>query len=324
MSDLVSIDLGGTHIRFAIATVADGKVTSLAEPTTLQSADYDGVPAAWIDYQRRSGKPLPRAAALSVAGPVVNGQVNLTNLPWRIEQRSLQRDLGMEALVLVNDFEAVGHAVAAVGADDLQHLCGPDAPLPANGVVSIVGPGTGLGVAQLWRGEDGHRVIACEGGHIGFAPTDAFEDALLVTLRRRFGRVSAERVAAGPAISDIYVALGGRESAVGDAAEDQDIWSRAADGTGDPIARAAVDRFCKMLGSIAGDLALAHGASAVVIAGGVGRRLRGFLPTSGFAGRFIDKGRFADEMATLPVKIITYPEPGLLGAAAAFAQRALG
>lgn len=319
---LVAIDLGGTHIRFAIATVAGGRVANLGEPVTLQSGDYDGVPAAWADFERRCGLALPKAAALSVAGPVVDGAVKLTNLPWRIERATLERELGLDALVLVNDFEAVGHAVAAAGPGDFEHLCGPDQALPEAGALSIVGPGTGLGVAILWRGEGGYRVMPCEGGHIGFAPVDAFEDALLAGLRQRFGRVSAERVAAGPGISDIYEGLGGEDRCDTDPFEDQNIWTRGTAG-GDPLARAAVERFCMALGSIAGDLALAHGARGVVIAGGVGRRLSHFLPGSGFAARFNDKGRFSSAMAGLPVKIITHPEPGLLGAAAAFA-RAVG
>ena len=321
MSDLVAIDLGGTHIRFAIAAVADGKVVTLGEPVTLQSADYDGVPAAWAEFERRSGRALPKAAALSVAGPVVDGSVKLTNLPWRIEQRFLKRDLGLDSLLVINDFAAVGNAVAVASSTDFDHLCGPNVALPGTGTLSIVGPGTGLGVAQLLRDDDGYRVLPSEGGHIGFAPVDAFEDQLLATLRQQLGRVSVERVAAGPGISDIYAALGGAESRATDPEEDQNIWTSATDGS-DLLAKAAVERFCMILGSVAGDLALAHGARGVVIAGGVGRRLRNFLPQSGFAERFVAKGRFTEAMAALPVKLITHPEPGLLGAAAAFARGA--
>lgn len=321
MSDIVAIDLGGTHIRFAIAGVADGKVVTLGEPVTLHSADYDGVPAAWAEFERRSGKALPEAAALSVAGPVVDGSVRLTNLPWRIEQRFLKRDLGLDSLLVINDFAAVGNAVAVAGPTDFEHLCGPNVALPETGTLSIVGPGTGLGAAQLLRDDDGYRVLPSEGGHIGFAPVDAFEDQLLATLRQQLGRVSVERVAAGPAISDIYAALGGAESRATDPEEDQNIWTSATDGS-DVLAKAAVERFCMILGSVAGDLALAHGARGVVIAGGVGRRLRDFLPQSGFAERFVAKGRFTEAMEALPVKLITHPEPGLLGAAAAFARGA--
>ena len=321
MTDLVAVDLGGTHVRFALAEVADGKVVSVSEPVTLKSGDYDGIPAAWADFERHYGAALPKAAALSVAGPVADGVAKLTNLPWRIDRAALARQLGLEALVLVNDFEAVGHAVAQSGPDDFQHLCGPDVALPEAGVITIVGPGTGLGVAQLWRGDGECRVVPCEGGHIGFAPVDDFEVALFDTLRRQFGRVAVERVAAGPGISDIYQALGGEDVPGTDPSEDKNIWTRGIDGH-EQLAEAAVERFCMALGSVAGDLALAHGAGGVVIAGGVGRRLRAFLPTSGFGARFVAKGRFGEAMARLPVKIITLAEPGLLGATAMFARTA--
>ena len=317
MSELVAIDLGGTHVRFAVGASYGGRVT-LSEPVTLRSGDYAGIPEAWAAFEQQHGAPLPKSAALSVAGPVVDGVVQLTNLPWRIDRAALECELGLDALVLVNDFEAVGHAVAQAGPGDFMHLCGPDVALPETGSISIVGPGTGLGVAQLWRGDGGYRIVPSEGGHIGFAPVDAFEDGLLDTLRARFGRVSVERVAAGPGISDIYEALGGEDRCDSDPFEDKNIWTCATDGD-DPLARAAVERFCLVLGSVAGDLALAHGASGVVIAGGVGRRLRDFLPTSGFGERFIAKGRFSAAMARVPVKIVTLAEPGLVGAAAAFA-----
>ncbi len=319
MSELVAIDLGGTHVRFAIAAVAHGRVVSSSEPVTLKSGDYNGIPAAWAEFERLSGAALPTAAALSVAGPVVDGAVKLTNLPWRVDCASLGRELGLDALVLVNDFEAVGHAVAQAGPDDFQHLCGPDEALPARGAISIVGPGTGLGVAQLWREDGDYRIVPSEGGHIGFAPVDAFEDGLLATLRARFDRVSVERVAAGPGISDIYEALGGKDGCDTDPFEDRNIWTRGTDGH-ERLAEAAIERFCMILGSVAGDLALAHGAGGVVIAGGVGRRLRNCLPASGFGARFAAKGRFSEAMKRLPVKIITLAEPGLIGAAAAFAK----
>jgi len=319
MTELVAIDLGGTHVRFAVAEVAGGKVIGLGEPVTLKSGDYDGIPAAWAEVERQRGVVLPKVAALSVAGPVVGGAVTLTNLPWRIERAALERVLELEALVLVNDFEAVGHAVAQAGPGDFQHLCGPDVDLPGTGSISIVGPGTGLGVAQLWRGAGDYRIVPSEGGHIGFAPVDDFEDGLLDALRRRHGRVSVERVAAGPGISDIYAALGGGDVCDTDPFEDKNIWTRGTDAH-EKLAQAAVERFCLVLGSVAGDLALAHGAGGVVIAGGVGRRLRDFLPRSGFGERFVAKGRFSEAMKTLPVKIITLAEPGLVGAAAAFAR----
>jgi glucokinase len=316
MTDLVTIDLGGTNVRFAIRRSIDGEV-DLGRAVTLKSGEYREFSDAWAEFGRRHGAPLPTAAALSVAGPVVDGAVALTNLPWRLEQEALKRELGLDALVLINDFEAVGHAVAQAGPDGFRHLCGPVQDLPDEGVISIVGPGTGLGVAQLWRGDGDYRILPTEGGHVSFAPVDDFEDRLIAKLRPRFGRVSAERVVAGPGISDIYEALGGTDVGDTDPEIDRTIWDRGTGGE-DPLARAAVDCFAAALGSVAGDFALAHGAKAVVIAGGLGQRLAGFLPQSSFGARFAAKGRFGEAMKTLPVKILTIEEPGLIGAAAAF------
>ena len=319
MSELVAIDLGGTHVRFALGVPYDGRF-KLGEPVTLKSGDYAGITEAWAAFEKQQGAALPKSAALSVAGPVVDGVARLTNLPWRIDRAALERELGLDALVLVNDFEAVGHAVAQAGPDDFQHLCGPEVALPGTGTITIVGPGTGLGVAQLWRGDGEYRVVPSEGGHIGFAPGDDFEVALFETLRRQFGRVAAERVAAGPGISDIYQALGGEDGPGTDPFEDRISGPRD---RGHDRWRGGGRTLCMCL-AVCGRCyaALAHGAAGVVIAGGVGRRLRDFLPASGFGARFVAKGRFSEAMKRLPVKIITLDEPGLVGAAAVFARTA--
>jgi glucokinase len=184
----------------------------------------------------------------------------------------------------------------------------------------VIGPGTGLGVAHLWRdGKGGYHVQATEGGHIDFAPLDLIEDAILARLRKRHNRVSVERVVSGPAIVDIYETLAAMEDRAVHVLTDVDIWKAGASGE-DSLAAAAVDRFCLSLGAAAGDYALAHGAGGVVIAGGLGYRIRKTILKSGFADRFVAKGRFAGMMAKLPVKLITHPQPGLFGAAAAFAR----
>ena len=201
----------------------------------------------------------------------------------------------------------------------LDYLCGPDAPLPAEGVTTVCGPGTGLGVAQVFKTDGRYLVLPTEGGHIDFAPHDAIEDAFVRRLRKVFTRVSAERIVAGPGIVAIYETLASMEGRAVRERDDKEIWSEALDGT-DSIALAALDRFCLALGSVAGDLALAHGAKGVVIAGGLGLRIKDKLLRSGFDQRFVAKGRFQSMMAALPVKLITHPQPGLFGAAAAFAQ----
>jgi glucokinase len=249
--------------------------------------------------------------------------IRFTNNPWIIRPALIPEKLGVSRYTVVNDFGAVGHAVARAGDEHFVHLAGPDAPLPAAGTLSIIGPGTGLGVAHVWRdGKGGYRVQATEGGHIDFAPLDSIEDAILARLRQRHNRVSVERVVSGPGIVEIYEALAGMEGRAITALTDRQVWEAGTSGT-DSLAAAAVDRFCLSLGSVAGDIALAQGGSGVVIAGGLGLRIRDSLLASGFASRFTAKGRFAGLMASIPVKLITHPQPGLFGAAAAFATEHL-
>ncbi len=317
---LVAVDVGGTHARFALAEVAGGRVTALGPETVLRTADHAGLEMAWNAFAARVGQPLPPAAAIAFAGPVGGDVLKLTNNSWIVRPAELPRAIGVERLVIVNDFGAVAHAVAQLGPDQLVHLCGPDRALPAEGVISVVGPGTGLGVAQLLRRDGRAFVIETEGGHADFAPLDAFEDRLLAHLRVQYGRVSVERLAAGMGLAHIYRLLCEIEACPPAYRDDASLWAAALAGT-DPIAGAALDRFCLILGAAAGDIALVHGAGAVVIAGGLGLRLAEHLPRSGFRARFVAKGRYERMMAAMPVKLITHPQPGLFGAAAAFAAR---
>jgi glucokinase len=313
VTKLVALDVGGTHTRFAVASIAADGAISLGEPVTLNTADYPSLEAAWADFARAAPGPVPRSVAIAAAGPVVGETIPLTNGSWVIDAAVLRSGLGVERVTLINDFGAVAHAVARVADDQLVHITGPDVPVPAAGTVSVIGPGTGLGVAHFHRYPGGYHVQATEGGHIGFAPHDEFEDRLLAILRAKYGRVVTERVNAGPGIGAIYAALGGTELA-----DDRVIWERGI-AREDELAAQAVGRFCASLGTVAGDYALAQGASAVVLAGGLGLKLRDILPASDFGERFRAKPRYEQMMAGIPVKLIVHPQPGLYGAAAAFA-----
>ena len=320
MRQLVSVDIGGTHARFAIATLADDGSIELGEPETLHTVDHASFQTAWEDFRERKGGTLPRNVSIAIAGPVGGDVIKFTNNPWIIRPALVKEKLDVDAYTIVNDFGAVGHAVARAGEEHFIHLTGPEQPLAEEGTISVLGPGTGLGVAHLYRdGEGGYRVQATEGGHIDFAPLDLIEDAILARLRKRHNRVSVERVVAGPAIVDIYQTLAEMEGKPTRQEDDVAIWTRGME-VGDSVAAAAVDRFCLSLGSVAGDIALAQGGfGGVVIAGGLGFRIRDTLLKSGFAERFRAKGRFESLMGTIPVKLITHPQPGLFGAAAAFA-----
>ena len=316
---IVSCDIGGTHARFAIATIEGGRVLALEHEATLKSTEHASLQTAWEHYGAGLAEPLPRAAGIAIAAPVQGDVIKLTNNPWIIRPALIPEKLGVDRYKLVNDFGAVGHAVAQVGPEYLHHLCGPDAPLNGDGVVSIVGPGTGLGVAMLLRRDGRTHVIETEGGHIDFAPLDTLEEQILDRLRARYRRVSIERIVSGPGLANIHEALGAIEGRAVSTFDDKALWAEAMAGS-DSLAAAALDRFCLSLGAVAGDIALVQGAGSVVIAGGLGLRIADHLPRSGFQSRFLAKGRFEARMARMPVKLITYPQPGLLGAAAAFAE----
>lgn len=316
---VVAVDIGGTNARFALAEVSDGGVVRLAEPVTLKTADYASMKQAWDAFEQTCGGTVPRRVSIAIAGPVANGLVQMTNCSWIIQTDKLAQQLGIDDALVINDFAAVAHAVAHVPPERLTHLSGPERTLPKDGVITVLGPGTGLGVAQLHCTAFGYRVVPTEGGHISFSPTDAVEDAILHRLRQKYGRVSTERVNSGPGITEIYAVLSDLAGHPADNIGDITIWQRGLAGT-DSLAAAAVDRFCKTLGTLAGDLALAHNADAVVLAGGLGYRLREVLPRSDFAQRFTEKGRFSSKLAGISVSLITHPQPGLFGAAAAYAR----
>ena len=319
MRRIAAADVGGTHARFALAAIEGGRVVDLGEPVTVKTNEFASFQHAWQEVGRRIEGPLPNELAIAFAGPVGGDVLKLTNNPWVIRPALMQEKLGVERFVIVNDFAAIAHAVAGLDGAAYRHVCGPERDLPESGVVSIVGPGTGLGVASLLKRPDGHDVIATEGGHIDWAPLDQLEDRILEHLRENFRRVSVERLVSGRGLLNIYEALGTIEKRPFTLRDEKDLWTAALSGS-DTLAAAALDHLCLIFGAVAGDFALAQGAHAVVLAGGLGLRLADYLPRSGFRDRFIAKGRFERMMDEMPVKVIVHPQPGLFGAAAAFAS----
>ena len=318
--EVVAVDIGGTHARFAVAQVENGRVVSIGDAVKLKVAEYATFEGAWEGFIATLGRPAPRSAAIALASPINDTLIKLTNNPWILRPPQVHERLGLDEVTFLNDFAAIGHAVGQLHDDAFTHLCGPETTLPARGSITVCGPGTGLGVAQVFRPGDGsYHVISTEGGHIDYAPVDAIDDAIVSHLRAAYTRVSAERVVAGPGIVAIHDVLARIEGKPVLQRDDKALWADAMAGT-DSLAVAAMDRFCLSLGSVAGNLALAHGPSGVVIAGGLALRLKDQLLASGFPQRFVAKGRFQQLMSSIPVKLITYGEPGLYGAAAAFAQ----
>lgn len=321
MTEIVVVDVGGTNARFAIAKLRGGK-TEFSAIRRYGTADHSSLSAAWQSFARDLGGSLPRAASIAVAGGLGGETVKLANSPWLVRPSSLPEELGLEQLTLVNDFGAMAHAVEALPASDLELISGPPIGLPDEGVITIIGPGTGLGVAMVLRRGGQCHVIETEGGHIDFAPLDSIEERILDRLRARHFRVSAERIVSGPGLANIYEALAAIEGVPSRIRDDATLWSDAIDGS-DPLASTALDRFCMSFGSVAGDAALTQGASAVVITGQLSQRIAARLRNGGFSHRFQSKGRYRSRMEAMPIMLCRHPEPGLFGAAAAFKKEHL-
>ncbi len=322
MTDIIAADIGGTNARFARASLDERGVPTLGTVRKYKVADYPSLQACWrafTDDEAGDGL-LPDAASIAFATAIGREVIKLTNSNWVIRADTLANDLNLRNVRLVNDFEAVAHAVSRLPDDNLPLLFGEDRPFPRDGGVTILGPGTGLGVAMIAYDEGQPHVIATEGGHLDFAPLDHIEEKILSYLRDKFLRVSTERIVSGPGLNYIYKALGtiGHDRVV--LMEDPELWQAALDNT-DEFARRALERFCLCYGSVAGDLALAQGPHSVVLAGGLTQRMRDFLPNSGFHARFKAKGRFESLMASVPIRLAVHEEIGLFGAAAAFREK---
>ena len=314
---LVAVDLGGTHARFALAEVEPGGRPTMGEARKYKTADHPDLPAAWAAFAKDCGCDLPSAASIAIAGPVEGELIRFTNSSWTIRPSTLAADLGIDTVHLLNDFAAMAAAVSVLKDDELVYVGGPAGDLPDEGVTSIVGPGTGLGVAQLLRRNGKAIVLATEGGHLDFAPLDPVEEKLLQRLRDRYRRVSTERIVSGPGLANIYEALAASAGVAIVPVEDPVLWQAAIDGT-NRLAASALDRFVMILGSVSGDLALAHGSNAVVLTGGLSNRIIDRIAGPLFNERFRAKGRFEGRMGHFPIRLAVHPDPGLLGAATAF------
>ncbi len=321
-------DIGGTNARFALTDLSAPGV-ELLHSQSLPNADFASMQHAIKHYLDSVGA-RPRHAALAVACPVGQDEIRLTNRAWSFSRRELQRTLGLDQLRMLNDFGAVAWAIPALQREHLLTLHG-DPAAPLRGPISVLGPGTGLGVALL-VGSDAHgwHPVETEGGHVSFAPVGDEERAIATWLTSQHGRTSTERLLCGKGLSEIDAVLRGASAVLpsqvpspGEALllrqalrSPAEIVAAALEGH-DGAARRTLARFCAVLGSVAGDCALVHGARTVVIAGGIVPRFIPFLRSSAFRERFLAKGRMAALLESVPIHVITHPNPGLVGAATA-------
>ncbi|WP_409019165.1 glucokinase [Brevundimonas vesicularis] len=314
MSDqtLLVGDVGGTNARFAVARMVEGKVV-LDHHESFPASEHPtflGGVKAFLD----GCEVKPSGGVIAVAGPVTDGAIDLTNSPWRVSEPELAT-LGLEPVKLINDFEALAWGAPIVPEDELASLGGPSEGDP-HSTLAVLGPGTGFGVSALVRDAHGNEMaMPSEGGHACFPPGDPIEDEILRILRRRYTRVSIERLICGPGLLNMHRALAeieGRETHIDDPAE---ITTTALKDPNTPCGN-TLARFCAILGAVAGDIALTTGArGGVYIAGGIAPRILPFLQASPFRERFERKGRFQPYMEAIPTKVILHKHAALLGAA---------
>jgi glucokinase len=321
---LLAADVGGTKATLALGEAGAGRRLLVQRVYACQ--DHAGLESIIADFLQTPevvahGATIA-AACFSVAGPVADDASTLTNLGWKVDAATLQREFDLPAVRLINDFTAAGQGMEQLADTELETL---QAGQPAaSGTRLVIGAGTGLGVGLLtWEG-GGYAVHPSEAGHADFAPVDELQDRLLAYLRRTFGRVSYERVVSGPGLMRIFsflqdIGAGIPSRQLLDASNTrQDAAELIAEfGAAklDPLAARALDLFIAAYGAFAGNMALATLArGGVYISGGIAPKIAPKLKEGGFIRAFLHKDRFSDLLATIPVRVVMNPQVGLFGA----------
>ena len=319
-------DIGGTNARLAYFQPQNGHLRLVSE-RTFPSREHSELGEIVVQFLDDSGTH-PDAACFGIAGPVRNGRVETSNLPWVIEQSRLAKQIHLPATLLINDLEASAWGIGALDAGDLVSLNRVTGP--AIGNQGVIAPGTGLGEAGLFWDGHRHQVFACEGGHTDFGPQGDLQIELLRFLKARFGHVSYERILSGPGLVNVYEFL--RDEGHGKESDEFAVIlknsdpaaaiSRAAmDGT-HPLAEKALDLWISVYGAEAGNLALKVMATGgLFLAGGISPKVLAKLTGPLFMQSFVDKGRLRPLMEAVPVHVVTNEKAGLLGAARCAAVR---
>ena len=316
---LLAGDVGGTKTLLALFEKDDTGAVREVRSARFESAAFHGI-APMARVFLGADVHVDRAS-FGVAGPVIHDVSEATNLPWRIDARVLERDLGIPRVRLLNDFHAIALGISALSAADLFVL--QDAPVDQHGPVAIIGAGTGLGEATVIPTPLGPRVLPSEGGHCDLAPRDELEIELLRWLLRRHERVSYERVVSGPGLVTLYEFL----TACGHVAEQTRIREEMAENDpgavigehavagDDPACVRAVELFCSLYGAEAGNLALkVLPTGGLYVAGGIAPKLLPKLREGGFLDSFVTKGRMSSLLRATRVSVVTNTRVGLLGA----------
>ena len=311
-------DIGGTNARFALAD------TSLETPLLVDSigeyavADFPSLADAAQHYLDQTGATAQNGV-FAVAGRVDGDEARITNHPWVISLARTRNALGFDGLKLINDFAAQALAAPVLDADDLRTI-GPVTRGAEGAPIVVLGAGTGFGTAMVVRTERGDIAIPSEGGHAAYAPYDGVEAAIWASLRRTHGRVSIERLLSGPGLYALYRGLADVRGVAADLKDEKEVMAAGQTG-GDLLADEALDRFCEILGSVAGDIALTCGArGGVYVSGGMAPRMADRLASGGFRRRFEDKGRLSDYTREIPTHLVVHPFAALVGAARVLEQ----
>lgn len=318
-------DIGGTHARFAWIA---GPGAAPSHLQTLAVAAHAGPAEAAAAYLQALAPQLgapwqpPRRAALAVATAVDGDRVAFTNSHWDFSRDAVRRALGLDALVIVNDFEALALSLPQLSAAQLRAHAQPPlqamSTAPRGTLLAVVGPGTGLGVGAVLRTRSGWQALPGEGGHATLAAGDEREAELIALVRRQHPHVSAERLLSGIGLPLLHAALGQLQGRAAAQPQDTRAIVAAALDRGDDHALATLDLFCALLGSFAGNVALTYGArGGLFIGGGLVPRFAERFFASAFRERFEAKGRFRDYLAAVPTALITDTQVALAGAALA-------
>jgi glucokinase len=307
MTRILLADIGGTYARFALAGER-----SIGTTWSTEVGTHEGVIDALRAYLAFDHGDEPIGGALlAAAGPVQGGCCKLTNAAWTLDEEQIARALRLPWVRIVNDLEAV-----AAGLPDIDpgqtRLIGPDGALPG-APMAIVSPGTGLGMACVVVGPAGRCVVTSEGGHASLAGSSDHQDRVIAILRRRFGRVSAERVLSGPGLVNLHQATAELEGCDSPRRTPSAVTEAAFDGSS-PVCRTTIDTFCAFLGAVAGDVALTFGArGGVYIGGGIVPRFVDQLAHSAFRDQFVSKGRMRAYLERIPTRVILHPNPAFVG-----------
>ena len=325
---ILSGDVGGTKTALAIVELSGSRCRVLRRER-YPSAGYRGLDEIVSTFLAAESR-RPEAAGFGVAGPVRDGRVRVTNLGWILDERLLERRIRIPRVALVNDFGANALGLRYLSGRQLATLArGRSDP---SGPVALLGAGTGLGQAVLVRHGGTETAVASEGGHVDFGPRTALEDRLVAFLRKRYGRVTRERILSGSGLALLYAFLA-HAGAARPSRATRKILERADDRAAaisalglarrDRLCRAALELFAEIYGSEAGNLALQYRATGgVYLAGGIAPKILPVLRSRAFLRAFRRKPPMEALLADIPVRVVLDARLGLYGAAAAAARRA--